>query len=539
MDKTLRQVIGLVENGSVEQRCAAFLVLAALRVQGPEVTKSVSAALDHPNPVLKDYALRYLEQVPTKSCVPVLLGYLEDPDKETQERVIQLLTAAGQPAVDALVKHATHGSRLWRFNAARVYWEVRSKAAFKALLQLLFSGTDEFNKAVCDLMTSGIRAMDSKEQEWLYNEVEAFATKLDVKEQHPAVVSALRLLGQVGLPQARRWLFKFIGSEHPPILRSHALVALLHCLRQRDLRKEEHAKLLALLEEPEFSEVTRLVLELLDTHELPEDARPMLSRLMQSPHGEVQKFALRKMGAFGTPATVRTLVEQLGDPDYRRRDVAANSLRKIPEARAALVKKLLVCDDASKAWSIAELLPYFEGKWRQDILELLWKRLQAALTAEERIQTAFLHVLKQADADYTRDQLAAQGVRLVKAKKYKEAVAFLTPLKDFAEIEPENKFQLAVAQLKLHSHTLASHRHHPAVELLADLYRNSAYPLFEALRKERSLAPEEVFSLGFNFVERPGDERSLGKDLLEHIARKFPRNKIGRNAKNKLKLLAG
>src|SRR5262249_10726550 len=114
----------------------------------------------------------------------------------------------------------------------------------------------------------------------------------------------------------------------------------------------------------------------------------------------------------------------------------------------------------------------------------------------------------------------------------------LTPLKDFADIEPENKFQLAVAQLKLHSHTLASHRHHPAVELLADLYRNSAYPLSEALRKEKSLDPEEVFSLGFNFVERPGDERTLGKDLLEHIASKFPRNKIGKSAKNKLKLLA-
>jgi HEAT repeat protein len=538
MDKTLQQLMGLVENGSVEQRCAVLLVLAALKAQNSEVIKSVAAALDDANPVLKDYALRYLEQVQTKSYVPWLLRFLDDPDKETQERVIQLLSGAGQSAVDVLVEQTTHGSRVWQLNAARVFCLVRGKVAIKGLLQLLISGTDEFNRAVCDLMVPAIRGMKSKEQELFYSAVEAFATKLDAKQQRPAVVSALRLLGQVGFPQARRWLLKFIGPEHPAILRSHALVALLHCLRQQDLRKEEHAKLFALLEEPEFSEVTRLVLELLDAHELPEDARPLLSRLMQSPHGEVQKFALRRMGAFSTPATVRTLVEQLGDPDYRRRDVAASSLRKIPEARATLIKELVTCDDASKAWSIAELLPSFEGKWRQDTLELLWKRLQAALTAEERIHTAFLHVLKLADAVYTREQLAAHGARLVKAKKYKEAVAYLTPLKDFAEIEPENKFHLAVAQLKLHSHTLAGHRHHPAVELLADLYRNSAYPLLEALRKERSLAPEEVFSLGFNFVERPGDERSLGKDLLEHIASKFPRNKIGKSAKNKLKLLA-
>jgi HEAT repeat protein len=538
MDKTLQQLVDLVENGSVEQRCAALLVLAAIKAQNSDVIKSVAAALDHANPVLKDYALRYLEEVQNKSCVPLLLRFLDDPDRETQERVIQLLSDAGQLAVDALLKQTANGSRGWQLNAARIFCAVGGKAAIKGLLQLLIAGTDEFNKAVCDLMTPAIRKMDAKEQEPLHREVEAFAMKLDVKQQRPAVVSALRLIGQLGFPQARRWLFKFIGSEHHTSLRSHALVALLHCLRQQDLKKEEHAKLFALLEEAEFSEITRLVLELLDAHQLPEDARPLLSRLMQSPHGEVQKFALRKMGAFSTPATVRTLVDQLGDPDYRRRDVAASSLRKIPEARAALIKELVTCDDASKAWSIAELLPSFEGRWRQDTLELLWKRLQAALTAEERIQTAFLHVLKQADANYTRDQLAAQGARLVKTKKYKEAVAFLTPLKDFAEIEPENKFHLAVAQLKLHSHTVASHRHHPAVELLADLYRNSAYPLFEALRKERSLAPEEVFSLGFSFVERPGDEHALGKDLLEHIASKFPRNKIGKSARNKLKLLA-
>src|SRR4030095_8162095 len=412
-------LIGLAANGSVEQRCAVLLVLAALKAQNSEVIKAVTAALDHANPVLKDYALRYLEEVPIKSCVPLLLRFLDDPEKETQERVIQLLSGAGQPAVDAVVKHATNGSRLWQLNAARIFCAVRGKAALKGLLQLLIPGTDEFNKAVCDVMTPAIRGMDSKEQESLYSEVEAFAMKLDVTAQRSSVFSPLRLFGQLGFPQARRWLFKFVVPEHHITLRSHALGALLHWLRQQELRKDEHANLSTLVEEAEFCEITRLVLELLDAHELPEDARPLLSRLMQSPHGEVQKFALRKMGAFSTPATVRMLVEQLGDPDYRRRDVAASSLRKIPEARAALIKELVACDDASKAWSIAELLASFEGKWRQDILDGLWKRLQAAIEREDRIQTAFLHVLKRADTNFVYRQLAEQGAKLIKAKKYK------------------------------------------------------------------------------------------------------------------------
>jgi hypothetical protein len=140
--------------------------------------------------------------------------------------------------------------------------------------------------------------------------------------------------------------------------------------------------------------------------------------------------------------------------------------------------------------------------------------------------------------EFVYEKLAEQGARLVKGKKYKEAAPFLTALKDFTEFKPEDKFRLALAQLKLHAHTVASHRQHPGVDLLIDLYRNSAYPLFETLRKEKTFTPEEFFALGFSLAERPGEERNLGKDLLEHVAEKSPRTKIGKNAKNKLKLLA-
>jgi HEAT repeat protein len=538
MEPLLQQLLKLVEKGTVEQRCAALLVAAALKLDNAAVLKTVGAVLDHANPVLKDFALRYFEEVQPKNGTPWLVKLLDDADKDIQERAVRCVSQTGQPAVQLLLQRAPEASRQWQFNVARVLCAARGKPALKGLLKMLGVGTDEFNKAVCDLMTPMVREMSDKDLDALFDEVETFATSLDVKQQRPAAISAMRLLGQLGRAQSRRWLFKFVGAEHLPMLRAHALVALLRCLRDQDLHKDEYAKLLPLLAEAEFTEVTRLALELLDAHELPEDSRSLLSHLLESPHADVQKFALRKMGDVGTPATVRTLVVQLGDADYRRRDIAARSLRKIPEARNALIKELVGCDDASKAWSIAELLPSFEGKWRQDTLEALWKRLQEAIPADDRIQTALLHVLKQAAPEFVYERLADQGTRHVKAKKYKEAVAFFTPLKEFAEFKPENKFQCALAQLKLHAHTVASHRQHPAVELFCDLYRSSAYPLFEALKKEKSLSPDELFALGFSLVERPGNERELGRDLLEHIADKFSRNKIGKSAKNKLKLLS-
>jgi HEAT repeat protein len=534
MDDILTRLLRLIEKGTVEQRCAALLVLTALKVESAQIVKAVAAILDQPNPVLKDFALRYFEEVQSKAAASLLARFLDDPEKEIQERTVRLLSRAGETALQPLFQSLPAASRAWHLNAARVMCAIRGKAALKALLQMLVAGTDEFNKTICDLMTPWVREMETKEQELLYGEVEKFAAKLDAKQQRPAVVSALRLMGQLGRPQARKWLFGFVGREHHPALRSHALAALFHCLGKEDLRKDEYAKLFSVIEETEFSEVSRLALELLDAHDLPEDSRATLSRLMGSPHGAVQQFALRKMGDFGTPATVRTLIDQLGDPDYRRRDIAAYSLHKIPDARTALIKELLVCADPSKAWSIAELLPSYEGKWRQDNLDALWKRLQAAITAEDRIQNSFMHVLKKADGDFIYERLAAEGTRLFKAKKYKEAVPFLTPLKEFSNFKPEHKFLLALAQLKAHPQ-----RPQPAVELLIDVYRTSAFPLLESLKKEKKLEPEDIFSLGFTFAERPGAERDLGKGLLEHVAAKSPRTKIGKSAKNKLKLLKG
>jgi len=537
MDNTLQDLLTLVEKGSVEQRCAALLVLGALKISNAATAKRVGTLLDSANPVLKDYALRYFEEVQPKNNPAQLLKMLDDGDKEMQERAVRSLTGVGQAAVTLLIQGSQDATRVWQMNAARVLAAVRGKAALKGLLQMLSGGTDETNKVICDLLTPALREMEGKELDAFYDEVERFAAKLDVKQQRPAAVSTMRLLGQLGRPQARRWLFKYIGADQHPAVRAHALVALLRCLREQELRKDEYAKLLPILEESEYSEVTRLVIDLLDTHDLPEDSRALLAKLMQSPHSDLQKFALRKMGDVATPASIRTLVEELGDPDYRKRDVAASSLRKIPEARNVLLKELAACEDPSKAWSIAELLPSFDGKWRQDTLDGLWKRLQQAIAAEERIQTAFIHVLKSADLEFVYDRLADQGAKLVKGKKYKESVGFLAPLRDFGEFKPEHRYSLALAHLKLHAHTLATNRQHPAIELLAGLYRSSAYPVFETLRKEKNLAPEELFALGFSLVERTGPERGLGIDLLEHVAAKFPRNKIGKNAKNKLKLI--
>lgn len=539
MDKTLQNLLILAREGSIERRCAALLVLGALQLDDDKVVDAAGAALEHANIVLKDYALRYLEDVRPKASIPLLLPLLDRSDKEIGERAIRLLSGFGQAAVRPLLQKAKNASRLWQINAARVLCSIRGKSAWQGLLQLLLQGDTEVNKTICDLVATTLREIDEKEQDVLYAAVEAFAAELNEQEQRAAVISALRLLGMLGRPQARKWVIDFVSAEHHHTIRFHALVALLHCLRGQDLHKNEYARLLPLLEETEFSDTVRLTLDLLDAHELPEEYQPALSGMLESPHVAVQKFALRKMGEFDSPVAVRTLVQQLDDPDTARRDAAARSLRKIPAARNALAKEFLACKDPSKAWVIAEILPVYEGKWRRDILGEVWERLEAAIEGEDRIQGAYLYFLKNVDTEYAYGQLTARGVQLKKTKKYKEASRFLSLLKEFPTFAAEEKFALAIAQLKLHPHEVTSvmARHDPALDLLMDLSRSSAFPVLDALKKEKALEPEDLFYVGFRFAEGLSEARTLGEDILELLAERYPRTKVGKSAKNKLKLL--
>jgi len=67
MAELLTRLLRLIEKGTVEQRCAALLVLGGLKLENAGINKIVGAILDQPNPVLKDYALRYFEEVQPKN----------------------------------------------------------------------------------------------------------------------------------------------------------------------------------------------------------------------------------------------------------------------------------------------------------------------------------------------------------------------------------------------------------------------------------------------------------------------------------------
>jgi hypothetical protein len=68
------------------------------------------------------------------------------------------------------------------------------------------------------------------------------------------------------------------------------------------------------------------------------------------------------------------------------------------------------------------------------------------------------------------------------------------------------------------------------------LLQDKQFKLFDRLKKEKVVAAADLYYAGFHFSEGTGEELKFGRKLLEHVAKRWPKTKEGKAAKNKLKL---
>ena len=75
------------------------------------------------------------------------------------------------------------------------------------------------------------------------------------------------------------------------------------------------------------------------------------------------------------------------------------------------------------------------------------------------------------------------------------------------------------------------------LDLFKQLAREATFPFVQRIRKERNhLDSEDLYWVGFHLAEGAGEEKSLGAELLRMVAEKEGKSKLGRNARNKLRL---
>jgi HEAT repeat protein len=537
VDATLKGVVGLITGTDVEARCAALLVLTHLAANDERVVRSVGAAIGGKNAVVRDFAVGYFERVRPRDGVAYLIPLLDSHEEQLRERTVTILVAYGATAVSA-VRPLLKDAPRRRLNAIiDLCARVRSSAALDILFTLMASDDFDTNRAACDALIATVPGLDAKARSDLFDRTDQLAAS--AKGQRTAVVAAAKLFGTLGEARARRRLFGLLDKEEPHAVRTHALGALVQCLRGQKLTTSEIEALLPLLDEDDEAGILRPTIQLLEEQTLERSYLAQLNKLAESPQPMVKRFAVQKLGGFDSGAVVRTLIGYLTDDSYSRRDQATASLKKLPAARAALMKEFVACDDERKAWTLSDVLLVHDRSWKRDTLDALWKRLQDALEEhDDRLYTAYFHFLNTIDTEALIKRMRARADVLRKKKNFAATAKWLGLLKDSPAFDTDTRFALAVAELKSHTHALTAtiRRHDAALELLRGL-AHSAFPTAEQLRKERALTPEELFYVAFNFAEGDADEKATARELLTHLATKHPRTKIGKAAKNKLRLL--
>jgi HEAT repeat protein len=538
MDATLKGLVGLLENGNAEARCAALVVLTHLGIDEDRVARAVAGAVGSANVLVRDFALGYLEQVKTPQTIAAVTPLLDAEDEPVRRRAVALLVPHGAAAVSAGRKLLADAPRRRLTAIIELCAQVRSAAALDTLFELMEGDDFDSNRAACDALIAVVPTLSERERADLFRRAEALAA--GAKGHRTRLVAAAKLLGALGDTKARKTLFAMLHEREPHVVHTHALAALGQCLRGKPLSEREIEALLPLLAHDDEAGVIRPAVRLLEDQSFDRAYLARLNQLAESPQPIVKRFAVGKLGGFESGGVVKTLIGYLTDDSYARRDQAIATLKTLPAARLPLMKELVACDDERKAWTIADIVLLHERGWKRDTLTALWARLEKALEQrEDRLYAALHHVLTALDADWLRTQIAARADKLRKGKRFADSARWLTLLRDTPAWDDETRYAFALTTLKSHRHPLgsAARPRDPALETFRAL-AGSAFPLAERLRKDRVVEPEDAYYVAFALAEQRGEARDAATEILEHLADKHGRTKVGKAAKNKLQLLA-
>ena len=538
MDATLKGLVGLLENGNAEARCAALVVLTQLGIDEERVAKAVASAVGSANVLVRDFALGYLEQVKPPQTIAAVTPLLDAEDEPVRRRAVALLVPHGAAAVAAGRKLLADAPRRRLTAVIELCAQVRNAAALDTLVELMAGDDFDTNRAACDALIAVVPALSERERADLFRRAETLAA--GAKGHRTRLVAAAKLLGALGDAKARKTLFAMLHEREPHVVHTHALAALGQCLRGKPLSEREVEALLPLLAHDDEAGVIRPAVRLLEDQSFDRAYLARLNQLAESPQPIVKRFAVGKLGGFESGGVVKTLIGYLTDDSYARRDQAIATLKTLPAARLPLMKELLACDDERKAWTIADIVLLHERGWKRDTLTALWAKLERALEQrEDRLYAALQHVLAALDADWLRAQIAARADKLRKGKRFADSARWLTLLRDTPAWDDETRYAFALTTLKSHRHPLgsAARPRDPALEAFRAL-AGSAFPLADRLRKERVVEPEDAYYVAFALAEQRGEARDAATEILEHLADKHGRTKVGKAAKNKLQLLA-
>jgi hypothetical protein len=255
--------------------------------------------------------------------------------------------------------------------------------------------------------------------------------------------------------------------------------------------------------------------------------------------GEVaaRRLAIEKLTGIDSQDVAAALLRQLWHPDTALRQEVIKALGRIKRGRDALIRALLAADSPDDAWNLARTQIALKEGFAAGHKRRLFTLACEYLESEDRRADALLFLLREIDAKDLRDQLEERALDLRKKRKYALALMYLRLLGRDPACAESLRFEAAGCGLKNSQHDLAqeSRSADPALQQFARLIHSHDIEPATRLKQARWLEAEDLFYLGCHFVEGDKQEREFGAQSLRLLLDRWPRAKIAKDARSKLK----
>ena len=517
-----------------ELRLAALTVLEHLGSVGANRGEALLKGLEDADPEFRLRAIRAIGRQGIESALPMLLARIRlgGPESEAAAAAAAQLGSRAARALEGLMGEVPPGLRT-RIAGALASGENRT-AETAAVAALADTDPNVVMAAARSLMAR-VPTLDRGHRRRL---ADLAMSRLTAKGQTALSAAAeealLRLLAAVEDARAQKVLWTRAAAGHSPSVRA----AAIESLGRLPLRFDSTAMhaLMDCARDADF-QVAAPALVLLSRSKTNDAPLADWIALLYAPDVATRRFALERIGALDRLDVARAVMLLLDDSDPELRSQAASCLKQTANGNRLVAEAMLNAESPERAWFLAKASAH-KSQWPKPVLgtKILEKAFKY-LEAGDRRADALLFVFREADAGKLRELLERRAIALRKKKNYVAANAYFRALmRDPASTETL-RLESALAALKVskHDQELEARLADPAIQQLSALIRRGTEDLADHLKSTSWLDADDVFYVGFHFIESKGTEREFGAQVLEHMLKRFPRNSLSRFAKQKLK----
>ena len=539
-DPQLRKILALLDNPAHERQIAAAIVLGELGARDAAVIDALAAAVARGIPPVQRHALDALGHLASGSggrrAMPAVLAGFLARDEAVRRAAVDAAIAIGEETIGPVrARLTTATDPLERRALEEVLGRVGGKDAFKALLASLDTPDVEAARAAALAVRQRVKEVTAREKAAYLAEVTKLLKARAAASRKGAslglVSGGLKILGYLEDPTAVPTLLAFARDGKQPVaVREEAIVALRFTARGK---AAPVAAALSEVAERAAPELARAALYSLASLELPPAIAPKLQKIALGREPERALLAIERLaqiaGAAGADGLAAVLSSTL---DRGRAEAAAAALGARADGALALGRALTATGAPHDDERVALLARLLRPRARA-LAEAgaAGKKLAGALVSLALARVgrggpngeALVPLARELDRASTAAGLRAEAAKQRKRKNAEGTLAILRLVGQSADATADDGYALASAEL-------AAGRRDEALVIFRQLLERG-FDLGAAVRKDRQLAPEQRYQIGFALIER---RDSAGEEILSDLAGSG-RSKIAAMAKAKLK----